>query len=205
MNLLDILPEPNSRTFIAGKTNSGKSHLARTLLTELQPEYLVIIDPKGDFNFRSKDAVICESIADINANSMEPLIIFRPGLDEEPEVYDAVLRWIYRRGNTTLYIDELYGMSKNQRTYPHALNMIITRGRTRGITTIMASQRPSSIPLICISESEQVFIFQLKLRNDRKRFAETHGDEFMLMQTGHNFWYYSDFEDADPQTFRLPN
>lgn len=184
-----MLPHRGSRTFIGGKTGTGKTTLSIRLLEAMcNKQSLVIIDPKGNYPW-PHDAVLVTNAQELNANNTEPVIIVRPQLGEDNfEFYDQVIQWVYLRGNTILYIDELY-LLRNGTRYPPSLLLICTTGRTQGITFIAGAQRPSLIPLVVMSEAEYFFIFRLNMEEDRKRLSKIVDRKMLTAQTGHNFWY----------------
>lgn len=157
-----------------GPSGSGKS----TLATALVPRYdhTVTLDPKGEF--RLPGAVYCQTAQSILRRSQDlrdaRAIIYQPAITEirSRVAHERVLWWIYLRGNTMLYIDEVYTYATGS-DLPDALFAIITRGRSRNVGGIFATQRPSRIPLVVLSEARCAFIFRLMLAKDRKRIEET--------------------------------
>jgi DNA helicase HerA-like ATPase len=194
---MNIIPKPGSRSYIVGKTGSGKTVLGRKLLESFLDSYIVIIDPKGSFKW-PHDAVLVENLEELSANRMEKTILIRPTLGLNKFVfYNKVLEWIWRRGNTVVFVDELYLMKKegSANTYPPALMDIITTGREKGITFIGCSQRPAQLPMVCISEAENYYCFRLRLPQDLKRMSEVAHENMKIPQNGHNFWYVSEESD----------
>lgn len=132
---------------------------------------VVILDPKGLFNFPG--AVIVEDPDDLQETAKTArVIIYRPDPEAEGiDHWNRVLRWVYLRGNTVLYIDELFGLSENGTTYPPMLKGIYTRGREKGITVIGATQRPVGMPKFCRTEGEYYYCFLLRDIDDRRVMA----------------------------------
>jgi hypothetical protein len=85
---------------------------------------------------------------------------------------------------------------------PH-LKAIYTRGRQRDTTVWALTQRPKTIPLICMSEATHFIIFDLNIEADRKRIMEVVGSEKFLYTPAqyareyynnydnYLFWYYN--------------
>lgn len=106
--------------------------------------------------------------------------------------WDAYFATIYGAGHVTVYIDEAYGIVPPGAKIPPMLNALYTRGRELGIGVWAATQRPSWIPLVMLSEAEWLFAFRLQLDADRKRMAELMGPEVMRpVRNPHGFWLYN--------------
>jgi DNA helicase HerA-like ATPase len=182
--------EPSHRALLVGRTGSGKSTLARALLIPLSNVF--VIDPKGQFHLPNERIVRKpEGLNRLSVGDPRP-VLFQPDVEyDEYEVYDALFHWIYQRRNTTVYIDELFAVFKAHQ--PNRwLRACLTRGRSYNIRTFAATQRPFSIPLEILSESEHRFMFNLQMHNDKRRMAELMGDRVMQPLGGpHNFYYYN--------------
>lgn len=111
------------------------------------------------------------------------------------------MKWVYQRGNTLLYIDELYGLSENGYTYPPMLKGIYTRGRERGITTIAATQRPTGAPRFTRTENEHYCMFRLDAK-DRKTMSEDLGETVNEKIEKYSFWYYN-YDIDEPVLMKL--
>lgn len=205
-SVVDI--QPTDRAVLVGRTGSGKSELAKALL--VQYEHVIVIDEKKDFGTRydygrrrwidgrlprqveatTPDQV--QELADERArtNTVYSPIVYQP--DEEywnPAAYDEVFLTVYRRGHTTLYVDEVYSVLKGMLA-PKWYRAILTRGRSLGIRTIQATQRPHRIPIEILSESEHYMMFALRHAADVDRMAELMGDEVLNpLRNEHSFYY----------------
>lgn len=126
-----------------------------------------------------------------------PRIIYRPSADElqSGEAQERFFRWVFARGYTTLYIDEVYAVTESGAINP-GLHACITRGRESYVETWCAMQRPAWIPMVVLSESEQAYIFKLRMRDDRLKMEQTHGvdeeDISTLSKVKHEFFYVSE-------------
>lgn len=108
-----------------------------------------------------------------------PKIVFQPRVEEIPDLNDLThadtfFRWVYYRENMIVYVDEIYGVT-GPRQIPFYLKAILTRGRERGITCMMATQRPAEIPQFVLSESEYFYVFRLQMPQDKKRIRDIKG------------------------------
>lgn len=103
----------------------------------------------------------------------ERSVIYRPPVEEERDyrAQDEFFEWIYNRWHTRLYVDEAYSILGGT-TPSQYLQACLSRGRERGISTIISTQRPARIPIITMSESEHIFVFRLNHAPDRARAAE---------------------------------
>jgi DNA helicase HerA-like ATPase len=194
MNWASLKVKRNNRAFVAGMTGSGKTTLARYLLEDAEKLHSVIYDLKYDSAIeqwkRHKIYYDFEALQDARENRL----VYRPPITHETnrDAQDAFFAWVYHREYTRLYIDEGYALigGSNPSMY---LKALLSRGRSRGISTILSVQRPVSLPLLTISESEQVYLFRLGLPEDRKRMAEFTGiderDQARLQP--YQFYYWS--------------
>ena len=61
-----------------------------------------------------------------------PKIIYVPDFEEQTlDYYNALMKFVYDRENTILWIDELMSVADNPRTYPIYLKALMTRGRSK--------------------------------------------------------------------------
>lgn len=163
MRLSDIVPGRTNRALFVGQTGSGKTTLARALLNARR--YVVVLDVKGNLDWAGYELV--RSLKRLSETDW-PKLIYRPPYDElqDADTIDLFFRWVYRRHNTTLYIDETAGVT-NGDEYPYHLGACFMRGRELKVETWCATQRPLRIPQIVKSEAEDVYVFKLRLPQDR--------------------------------------
>ena len=82
---------------------------------------------------------------------------------------------IYENKNRRFYIDEATSIKFGGVKIPEGLTALINRGREPGLSTMVATQRPSRIPMNILSESEHYYIFRLRLPQDRERVEDITG------------------------------
>lgn len=182
-------PELNSRAVFIGQTGSGKTTLARLALCRIPAyKFVIVYDVKGQMKARDWPGFKIVSSFDELRQAAElkkenrfvfPKIIFQPNIYEVPdendlEKADKFFKYVYFRENTVLYVDEIYGVTTN-RKIPFHFKAILTRGRERGITCLMATQRPAEIPQFILSESETYYIFTLQMPQDKERIRKIKG------------------------------
>lgn len=191
----------DKHVLVCGGTGTGKSFLAEMYLRGY--EYVVKLDTKQETDERYKDgkspwnglvenrdftvARHYEELDDIETKK----IIYCPDFEDMNEdTYNQFFKWIYLRGNTILWIDELMSIGSVQ-SYPIELKRLMTMGRSKGIGVWSCTQRPSGIPAIVPANCSYFFIFNLTLPVDRKKMVDITGQPVInKIPGGHNFYYY---------------
>src|SRR3954462_5958765 len=130
--------------FIAGSTGSGKSILAEIYLAGSDFSHVVKLDTKGEYYERreqgepvwrgleeGKDYTVCFTLKEVERATTKK-IIYVPNFDEqEIPYYDSLMKWVYERGNTVLWIDELMSVAESALRYPKHLKALLSRGRSK--------------------------------------------------------------------------
>ena len=184
------------RVFIVGTTGSGKTTLAEVLLRPQRD--VVILDPKHMFEMDG--ATITTDFAELARWPGPAPVIYRPTLPECRTGLPWFWAWIWGRGHTIAYVDEVMAITP-QTKLPDMFAMCVQMGRQKEIGVWCATQRPSRIPVPLLSESEHTFTFRLRHPADIKRMAE-YTDPRVLEDParGHDFWYYGDREQVLAKT-----
>lgn len=213
---LSLAIKRNDRAAFVGTTGSGKTTLAKAMMWG--QAHVVVLDPKRTFTLPESffpgypavtldgetGAVSGDPENDQVADAREYVagwqgpgpLVYRPSVDEtaDPDELDWFYFWVLDRGNTLLYIDET-AMAAKKTVAPRGLMACIQLGRERGVATWCATQRPVNIPIICISESEHMFVFRLRHPDDRARMAD-YSDPRVAKpfpaRFANGFWYYHD-------------
>lgn len=186
----------SDRVFIAGKTGSGKTFLARHLTKRLPR--LVVLDGKGSLSDWNLDPWGSEARRVLLAGDPIKVRVTAPLKGDIKDFWEKVLGFCYYAGDLTIYIDEVYAITPpNASPGPH-LNACFTRGREFGVGVWASSQRPVWIPLIAMSEAEHYFCFRLNLSDDRKRMAAFMGTDVNNPINDPHGFYYSRAEWNEP-------
>jgi hypothetical protein len=173
-----VLPTEGEKLLIVGQNGSGKTAFAAWVLERIATAPTLIYDTKEETKFtalpKSRVAGDWDGVWEAMDDGESDFVIFRPPLEDlnDPERLDAYLLDHYHSfPQVPAYIDEAYSFHKNSREGP-GLTALFTRGRSRGITTIISSQRPARISRFCITEAQRVAAFRLMDRKDRQRLAD---------------------------------
>lgn len=176
---------------IVGPTGSGKTTLARVFL-ESRP-YVVVIDSKGELDWPGwKITSNPDVISQVEASK----IIYRPPYATLQEDVSELFLMIYEQGGWTVFVDEVYSLGRRMGEYI----LLLTRGRSRGISVWTGTQRPRWLPLEAFTESKHWFIFRVFSKSDIKAISDQTTPEVASeigMLAPYHFLYY------DNQTNRL--
>jgi hypothetical protein len=146
----------NDRVLIVGKTDSGKSVLARHLFSHFQCRKTVI-DPKANM-LLEVPAARDPGELDVAA----PLSHFIPTELEDWEYEEVFRRLWFAGGPRVIWLDEAAGPTRKGYA-PKFLRILIQQGREPqrgpGFGLIACSQRPVAIEATLRTEAEHVFIF----------------------------------------------
>jgi DNA helicase HerA-like ATPase len=190
--LADFQIKRSERVFIVGTTGSGKTTLAKALL--YGSPNVIILDPKRTFTLPDTwKHETYTALREIENHRGPQTAIYRPTIDELETGVEGFFEWVFERGNTLLYIDEVMRVTRATRIgrgYATCLQL----GRERGVGVWSATQRPANIPLVVMTESEHYFVFRLRNIEDRRRIYDYTGHpEFLKMpRDQYGFWYYND-------------
>jgi len=201
---------------LCGQTGSGKTWGAIFQLQHSPQDCVIVLDTKGEpaFNTLAVDDETHEFYNDgdsfaraVRSHDRPNYMIVRPSADEiaEPLEMDSILQNIYNARQPCLtYIDEAYQWHVAGRAGA-GLTGLLTRGRSMGISTLLATQRPAWISRFCFSESQKYFIYKLSDKKDRKTISEYIPDfDIAKSVPKFNFWYYDNAADTDLATLYNP-
>lgn len=214
IGLKDIGLKYGDRAALIGMTGMGKSELARHLL---QPfEHVHVFDEKNEIKWPGYEIAkgIKAYLQKANAVTLKfgprtfkyPRLIYRPTIAEleDLDVYNEFFRMIYLRGKTVCFVDEVFAVCPHGRKSPSYFKAVLTRGRSKEITGLFATQRPVDIPKVVITESNQKYIFRLQDFDDRKRIEKCTGiDEERILTLPKFQFFFKSFDQAFYKPMKL--
>jgi hypothetical protein len=192
-----LIPQPGERALIVGQTGSGKTAFVIFMLKRMRQSPIVLYDTKEEPKFLAlPDSVIVTGLPALTEeikNGTADYIIFRPDvhLSADHEALDQLLLYHYDNfSGIPVYIDEVYAFHNNGKAGP-GLIACLTRGRSRGITVIMSTQRPAWLSMFAMTETQRFYVFALTWRKDRMKMGEAIPDfEDLPLPKKHGFWFY---------------
>lgn len=200
-----IIPRTGERTITVGQTGSGKTGFTVWQLRRFVESPIVIYDAKEDSKFLSlKPHRVVSTQAEVRAavdDDEVDYVIVRPPSEMlgDPEALDDYL-WLHYnefRG-VPAYIDEAYMFHRRGHAF-RGLIGLLTRGRSRGQTCMISTQRPAFISLFCFTEAQKMFVFKLQHLDDKKRMANVIPG-FETRETPPKYGFYFFDSDADTLT-----
>ncbi len=175
----------SERVFIVGASGSGKTELGKFLLNKLNR--VVIIDPKHTFKLDGfKNVWRMMGFTDLMKKQFR--LIARPKINDDEKLSDLI-RKLYKLKNVTIYIDELATLNDSFPSSMALLANVVRTGREKNVSVWSGTQRPRHVPLIFLTESESMFVFNLRSEADREHVAGYGGDELKDRIGNYQFWY----------------
>lgn len=173
-----LIPELGQRVLIVGATGSGKTGLACWILKRIPQSPIVIYDTKIEEKFmalpHSLEVNDFEQLHKEIEKGEHDYYVFRPRMDVviDPGKCDELLIAHYHTlHGVPAYIDEIYQFHKGSYAGPGLMGLL-TRGRSKGITTIMSTQRPKFLSRFALTEAQAFYVLRLNFISDRKVFDD---------------------------------
>lgn len=167
---------------LLGTTGSGKTTLARELL-ELR-KYVIVLStkPKDDTldEFRNngyKEFTTWNPHPDLTPHYIyapKPKTTSKTFATALAEEFQNALYQIYKAKGWCVYVDEAAFMTRHLRL-KEELAMLLTQGRSMGITVVSGTQRPFHIPLECYDQATHLFFWRQTDKYNLRRMAQTAG------------------------------
>lgn len=213
----ELFLKKGERGCYIGKSGSGKTSGAVWQLRNTTLAPIVVFNTKGEpepFEVLPREYPTIEAGTEITAreeldtikslgefkslkhDELAEYTIVEPTADELYDpigALDAYLITVYERlAPCLVYIDEAYAFHKGTSFGP-GLNQLLTRGRSRGITTLLGVQRPAFVNRAVFTESNRFFIYRLMDERDRATVANfVPGFDELAPPDQHHFYFYSD-------------
>lgn len=173
--------EPGKRVALFGRAGVGKSHLSKWIVLRSTMMRWIILDTKHDPIYEEW-IMIDELPTTAKLHELWQIasqVVVRPRPHENnADVLDLWLEMIHDRFNRFgIVIDETYQVAFGPRAGA-GLTGLVTRGRVRGQTVVMGSQRPAWVPRFVFTEAIGYCIMSLNLLEDRQRVSAMVGDRW---------------------------
>lgn len=151
----------------SGKTVAGLGHLA---LADFDKKPYVLFNTKGDENLNAIQGAVEWNVH--RAPPIKPGIYqVRPKAGIDNEAMRDFLYQILEQENMGLYVDEGYAIAHSKKiNYP--FQDVMTQGRSKKISVIINSQKPSWIDPFVVSEAGYYQVFRLNDKRDKDRLRE---------------------------------
>lgn len=178
-------PASDERTVIIGSTGSGKTQFGVYMLAtrDFHRRPWFVLDFKGEKLF-TKLELTPFKLGD--PLPTEPGIYWMRIIPGEDELVSQFFLQVYNQENCGVFVDEGY-MLPYQDKWFRALQ---TQGRSKNIEVITLTQRPARLDLTIFSEASFFCIFNLTLKDDKKRVYEfTEGLQIKRLPPYHSLWY----------------
>ena len=200
------------RGLLIGQTGSGKTQDALFQLQHTPMFPVIIFDTKIEDAFFSLASdldetrvELCnsfkefETVSKLPRNEMPDFILVRPSSAEviNSDDLDKYLQLAYARfGACFIYLDEVFHWHSGGKPLP-GLMELLTRGRSRGKTTLMGNQRPVNISRSCFTESDKFYIHKLLDLRDKKTLDYVIPDFSSLVNPPKFHFYFFDASGDD--------
>lgn len=170
-----FLPEVGQHALIAGKNGSGKTAFAVWELIRIPTAPIIVYDTKVEPKFLALPAskvviTIAEMLEAARDESIDYVIVRPPEeLLGDASALDEYLWQQYLHIHYSVaYIDEGYTFHTRSGQAFKGLQSLMQRGRSKGITTIISTQRPIRIERAIVSEMSKAYLFLLQDKRDRE-------------------------------------
>ncbi len=197
------------RICVVGKSGSGKTNLCLWLCQNAPSRPVVIFNTKHDPSYRKLLPPGRKGITKDLPGRVKPdqeFVLIEPESDviTDPMALDDMLMRLSDSKDLVILIDESYMFHSNGQAGPGLVGLL-TRGRSRGLTTICGTQRPAWVSRFVFSEATKGFFLNLSTADDRKKIEGYTGIEPEdLPKQKYDILFY-DLENGErSELFRVP-
>ncbi len=179
------LPDVDNRTLITGATGEGKTQFAVWLLSMrlLYDRCHFVLDFKGEKLFAQLGLTPWPITGPLPDEPGVYWIRILPGQDLEVSQFFLNC---YNKENVLIFTDEAYMLPYQDRW----VRACLTQGRSKNIEMITLTQRPVRIDVFFLSEASFIGVFNLRVKDDRKRVSEyMDGLDIPRLPRFHCLWY----------------
>ena len=179
----------SERLFICGKTQTGKSYLAKYIFRNFKKGIVYDSDLEhSDLGF------VVTNMEDFKiAITKHSKVVYQPKNYGDTEFIE-LCRFIFNYlSNVVFMVDEIADLAPNN-SIPDAYSMIIRRGAKRGIGSISITQRVAEVHKTTIAQAEHIISFYQFLDNDvnkLKQFLGSQAEQTKYLEKYH-FLYFND-------------
>lgn len=205
MKEIDFFLGRGERGLLIGQTGSGKTQDGIYQLMQAEHFPVIVFDTKfepafdglarGDeFSEQVNDFDEFVKMAERKKKDMPDYIIVRPSAAElaDTESLDRYSQLVYSAfGPCMAYYDELYQWHNAGKIGPGFIGLL-TRGRSKGKTVLMATQRPAWVSRFCLTEAQKFYIHKVLDARDKKALASVVPDFDKLPDPPkYHFYFYT--------------
>jgi len=162
-------PGAEDHVAVIGRNGSGKTVGGMWLLSarnfDVQPA--LIINSKGDSLIDEISEIKGVQTIGINDTPGDKGLYIVNPLPSEGEQLNQLFRRCWEKENITIFVDEGYSIQNDE-----WFTACLTQGRSKHVNLIVLSQRPAWISKYVFSECNFVMLFNLQIKDDRKKVAE---------------------------------
>lgn len=162
--------KPGERICVIGKSGSGKTTLLLHLAWNSPTAPVIVFNTKHDNGYhRMIEKRDRFKELPLRLRSGQSFVLIEPDGETvaDPDDLDDMLVQLSESKNITVVIDEAYMFHTAGQAGP-GLTGLLTRGRSRGQTTIIGTQRPAWVSRFVFSEATQGYCGMLNTRDDQK-------------------------------------
>lgn len=194
----------NNRLLFVGKTRTGKTVLARELITQFAKKekdlQIITIDPKHELRaFGDGETIDAPKLAtEYNKKAKYQVIQSYHWNDALDNMVDKIMA----RGHAIVNLLEMGGIA-TANSVPDGITRLWTQGAGKGVGAIAQLQFPKRNPGVVKSQSEFIFMFRLNPLEDRQEMLNYIPDKKILQKIPkYFFWLYHD--DLDSAVYCKP-